>query len=555
MLVTRRTPSSAAARGSRGAGRARAAGSSDDSGAALISVLIVALVLGVITVALSAAVVNTTAVSVGVRGSLQAQAAADAGMAAAVAAVKGGEVCATTVPGGTIPGSGGGARYTATVTCDTARTAATVTATGTAGGTSSTVQTVYDLVPETTELIDPSLTPVGLVLYEGSTMGQVTLLAHGGNEPQIVSVKGPFGCRLGIPGNLIVGGDITSSDGCNVTGDIYAGGTVDFSGGATSVLGDVLAAGTGTTKINSTVGSATAGAAVSHIRTNGPVDLTWSGARLHANVIAKGAVTVNNRVVDGSVTLPTGLTPSINGGRIVGGVVNSGSVPTVPAPVLPGWFDYTYKASDWPGAAVIKLQNTSTMTTTSCRYFNANNGTFANQGWKDLANYTGTVVVDGRACDELTSNAGGNPAPAIKATNVVLLAKNFDTTGLTMKSAPGAAPRVWFITEDTTADGKPSCTDGSATRTNFNTNGANLEGVRSLIYTPCRLSVSGGGVLLGSLYTNGFNSGGQITIKGELMLLPGMAPPDGNYGGTPTVVETGKYTLGPVLSRRDVGTP
>jgi hypothetical protein len=476
-------------------------------------------------------------------------------MAAAVAAVKAGAVCETTVPAGEIPGSGGGARYTATVACDAARTAATLTSTGTAGGTTSTVQTVYDLVPETTEVVDPSLTPVGLVLYEGSTMGQVTLLAHGGNEPQIVSVKGPFGCRLGIPGNLIVGGDVTSSDGCNVTGDIYAAGTVDFSGGATSVLGDILAAGTGTTKINSTVGSATAGAPLSAIRTNGALDLTWSGARLHANVTAKGQVTVNSRVVDDSVTLPTGLTPSIgNGGRIAGGVVNSGSIPAVPAPTLPGWYDYAYKTSDWPGAAVITLRDISTMTTTSCRYFNANNGTYANQGWKDLASYTGTVVVDARACDELTSNAGGNPAPAIKAANVVLLAKKFNTTGLTMKSAPGAAPRVWFVTEDTVADHKPSCPQG-ATATNFDTNGANLDGVRSLIYTPCRLSVSGGGVLLGSLYTNGFNSGGQITIKGELMALPGMTPPDGGYGGTPTVVETGEYTLGPVLSRRDVSAP
>jgi Tfp pilus assembly protein PilX len=526
----------------------------DDRGAALISVIVVALVLGIITVTLSAAVINTTRSTVGVRGSLQAQAAADAGMAAAVAAAKAGEVCEATVPSGEVPGSGGGAAYSATIACDEARTRATVTATGTANGASVAVQTVYTLVAETTEVVDPSLTPVGLVLYEGSTMGQVTLLAHGANEPQIVSVKGPFGCRLSIPGNLIVGGDVTSSDGCNVTGDIYAGGTVTFNGGATSVRGDILAAGTGVSKINSTIGSTTAGAPLSKVQVNGALDLLWSGARMHADAIARGNVTVNDRVIDGSVTLPTGRTPSINGGRIVGGVVHSDAIEPVPAPTLPGWFDYTYKSSDWPGAAVIKLRNVSEMSTTSCRYFNANNGTYANQGWKDLANYTGTVVVDARDCDLLTSNAGGNPAPVIKATNVVLLAKQYNTTGLTMKSASGASPRVWFITEDTTADGKPSC-PGGATATNFDTNGANLDGVRSLIYTPCRLSVSGGGVLLGSLYTNGFNSGGQITIKGELMSLPGMAPPDGGYGGTPTVVETGEHTLGTVVSRRDVAAP
>jgi hypothetical protein len=109
---------------------------------------------------------------------------------------------------------------------------------------------------------------------------------------------------------------------------------------------------------------------------------------------------------------------------------------------------------------------------------------------------------------------------------------------------------VWFITEDTVADGKPTCPLGN-NAANFDTNGANLEGVRSLIYTPCRLSVSGGGVLVGSLYTNGFNSGGQITIKGELMTLPGMARPDGGYGNSGAIeVETGEYSVGALLSRR-----
>ncbi|MCC4249602.1 hypothetical protein [Microbacterium testaceum] len=519
----------------------------DDRGAALVTVIIVALVLGLVTVTLSAAVVNTTRTSVGVRGSLQAQSAADAGIAAAVAAVKGGDICDTSVPDDDIPGSGGGATYSVTVEC--AGDTVTFTSTGTTDASSTTVQAVYGIEPETIEQVDPSLTPVGLVLYEGSTMGQVTLLAHGENEPQIVSVKGPFGCRLTIPGNLLVGGDVTSTDGCNISGDLYAGGTVTFDGGATTVTGDIIAAGTGVSKINSTVGMA--GAPLSAVKVNGPLDLLWSGAPFRADATAKGAVTVNDRTVAGSVTLPAGNTPSVNGGSIQGGVVHSDTIPSVPPPSLPGWYDYAYRTSDWPGAAVITLRNVRTMSTDSCRYFNANNGTYANQGWKDLATYTGTVVVDGRACDELTSNAGGNPAPSIQATNVVLLAKKFNTTGLTMRSAAGANPKVYFVTEDTVADGKPTCPLG-ATATSFDTNGANLENVRSLIYTPCRLSVSGGGVLLGSLYTNGFNSGGQITIKGELMSLPGMAPPDGGYGGTPVIVETGDYALGDLLSRRDV---
>lgn len=546
--------------------RPRSHTADDDRGAALISVIVIALVLGIITVTLSAAVVNTTRTTVGVRGSLQAQAAADAGLAAGVAAARGGEVCAATVDPGTVPGSGGGAAYTATIACDAAETSVTITSTGTASGRSSTVQAVYSLVAETTEVIDPSLTPVGLVLYDASTMGQVSLLAHGGNEPQVIAVTGTFGCRLAIPGNLIVGGDVTSSDGCNVSGDVYAGGTITFNGSATTVLGDITAAGTGTTRLNSAIGSPTPSAPLSTVRTGGPVDFLWGEARIHANVIANGAVRVP-RIVNGSVTLPTGITPTLEGiGRIDRGVVNT-SIATVPPPPLPEWYDYAYRASDWPSPLVIRLRNVTADATDTCDYFNRStgwrvNGTYvggSNRGWTDLANYTGTVVIDARACTELSSNAGGDPSPALKASNVVLLARKFNLTGLTMTSAPEATPRVWFVTEDTVDDNRPTCplppTRTGETATNFDTNGADLDGVRSLIYTPCRLSVSGGGVLLGSLYTNGFNSGGEITIKGELMALPGMDPPDGGYGGTPVLVETGERTLGTVVSRRDVGAP
>jgi hypothetical protein len=519
----------------------------DDGGSALVTVLVVMLVLGLLTVTLSAAVVNTTRTTVGVRGSLQAQAAADAGMSAALVAARSGDACAATVAPGTLPGSGSGAEYSATLSCDAEKTALTIVATGTADGSRSSVTAVYGLEAKTAEVSDPAKTPVGLVLYDASTMGQVTLLAHGGNEPQLVAVTGTFGCRLTVPGNLLVGGNVTSSDGCNVQGDIYAGGTVDFSGGATSVVGDVLAAGTGTTKLNSAVGSATAGAPLSTVHVNGPLDLLWpgSGTRMHADITARGDVTVNSRTVDGRILLPTGRNVSINGGRVVGGTTTSGDVPVLPAPTIPGWFDYTYKASDWPGAVVVTLRASGSGSGT-CDHFNA----WPNQGWKDLANYTGTVVVDGRACTQLTSNAGGNPAPVVKADNIVVLGKRFNTTGLKMTGAAGTSPKVWFITEDTVADGKPTCPLGN-NAANFDTNGANLEGVRSLIYTPCRLSVSGGGVLVGSLYTNGFNSGGQITIKGELMTLPGMARPDGGYGNSGAIeVETGEYSVGALLSRR-----
>lgn len=521
---------------------ARRLRTNDDRGSTLVSVLVITLVLGVITAAMSVAVIGTTRTTASVRGSLQAQSAADAGLAAAVAAAKAENVCDASVPAGTL---GTGVSYTASIQCNAAKTLATLTAVGAASGASATVTAGFALTAETKTVADPALTPAGLVLYDPTTMGQVTLLASGSNKPQIVSLNGTFGCRLAVPGNLLVKGDITSSDSCNISGDIWASGVIDFSGGAITVLGNITAAGTGLSKINASIGP-TSGA-LTTVRTGGAVDFLWSQARLHADVIAKGNVTVNNRTVDGSVTLPTGSSVSINGGTIKGGTVYSSSIPAPPSPTLPGWYEYKYKASDWPGATVVTLQNAGSGPGT-CALFDS----WPNQGWKDLAGYTGTVVIDGRACDLLTSNNGGNPSPALKAGNVVLLAKKFNTTSLTMTSAAGASPKVYFITEDTVADGKPTCPLG-ASAVNFEFNGANLDGVRTSIYTPCALAAQGGGILRGSLYTNAYSSGDNFTIKGELMGLPGQPLPDGGYAsGGGSTVQTGRYLLGAELTRRDV---
>ena len=114
--------------------------------------------------------------------------------------------------------------------------------------------------------------------------------------------------------------------------NLNAAGNVTFNGGATTVQGDILAAGTGTSKINSTVGRA--GGPRSSVRVNGALDLLWSGAPFRADATARGEVTVNDRVIEGRVTLPPAHSPSINGGRIDGGVAKSDSISPVSSPQI-----------------------------------------------------------------------------------------------------------------------------------------------------------------------------------------------------------------------------
>ena len=347
----------------------------DDTGSTLISVIVVAVVLGLLTITLSAAVINTASATEQVEGTLQSQSAADAGMAAAVVTAKQpGNVCGRTVPGGSVPAGGADATYTAVITCNADKTQATLRAVGTHDGDQTTIEATYTLIAETTGTSNPERFPVGVVLHRASQIGQVDL--HGlsllgllPTVPTVVVNEGDFHCRVRTPGDIIVAGNVTSSDSCFVVGDVHAGGIVKFDGGGTTILGDVWAAGTEKSIINSGFGE-TLLSPLSTIKTNGPLDLTWSNALGRANIVSLGDVTVNSRYIHGSITVPSDKTVTLgDGGRILGGIIKRPTITPVEAPRLPGWQDYAYSPSHWPGATTVTLSPTGTGRN-ACSYFN-----------------------------------------------------------------------------------------------------------------------------------------------------------------------------------------
>jgi len=515
-------------------------------------------ILAIGGIALASVVVNTSGILADSRSTAQSRAAADAGLADAVAsAVRLSDVCGDDDETEWLEGHlTGGSEYSVTRACDVPVVGqVTFRSVGTSKDGGSTVsEAVYQFERELAPVGDPSMTPTGLVLYEAAEMGQVNLFGTGDVTPQIVVPNGNFHCRLTVPGNVLVKGNITSTDSCHIGGDLWVGGTVGFDGGTTTVAGSVTAAGSGLSTIVASVGDPSK--ELASLRTGGPLNLKWNGGLVHANVIADGDVAVNDRIVEGSVRVPVGRTVSFGaGGQAKGGVLNV-TVPSVPVPEMPGWFDYKFDSLDWPGYDVLTLRNSADSATDTCAYFNQHTGwnvggTWVgggNRGWTDLATRTNPVIVDGRACDSLTSNAGGNPSPALR-TNVVFLAKQYNLTGLTMTAAAGADPSVWFITEDLVADEKPTCPVGSGS--NFTVNGANLSGVRSTIYSPCVVSSNAGGSIRGSLYARGFASGSTLTINGELMGLPNQPEPDGTSGSSGGL-PTGNEFLGHLVTQRDL---
>lgn len=339
--------------------------------------------------------------------------------------------------------------------------------------------------------------------------------------------------RAAVP-NLTTKGDLKTQSGCNVSGAVAAGGTLEMCCGSDTFKGDLTLRGAGESIIRGTING--------NIQANGRLEFGWEGKVIGGSVRTTGAVQLANVRIQGSLTFPSGKSYTPNDGVVSGGVLRPATVPAVPPLVMPAWFEYKYSAADWPGYNVVTLVNSGSGAGT-CNYFNASPGT----RWTTwLASLSANTVVDARACNTLSSNNGSAPTVQLK-TNVVLLANGFDLTPVKFKAAGGATskPSLYVITEDTKpADGSPTCGSGQS---KLYINGTIIEtSVRAIGYTPCTVDVGSMGVdqWTGTLYGGSWNPGGKFTFTADPIGLPGMGAEHG------ISVET--KSVGALIRQRDV---
>lgn len=502
-----------------------------DRGSALISVLVVMLVLSIGGLALAAIVTNTTSTLAGSRSTAQSRAAADAGLADAVSALRRGALACPSVQRDVRVDAADASSptYSYRMVCGAGR--ATITATGEAGSGLTTTQAVYRYT-ETPSIAGDMVffgTDNVTFTYEVKTLATGRLL-------DIVIPQANFVCQSLVPANLAIGGDIDGNGGCTVKGNIAATGVVNICCGSDTFEGDLSTSGTGNGVVRGTV--------LGNIRANGALTFGWEGKRVGKSVTTSGNVKLGNVRIDGSLTLPAAGSYDAQDGVVSGGVLRPSTVAGPTPPTLPGWFEYKYKASDWPGYAMVTLAAPGTGPGT-CASFNESAGT----GWVGLSALTTPTIVDARACTILSSNNGTMPVVSLR-TNVVILAKSINLTTLTLKAATGAPskPKAWFVVEDpTSTDGKPTCATGlgpvliNGTRV--------MTSVTAMAYSPCKIDVRGGAGGIndewnGSFYGGGWNHGGGLTFTADPIALPGMSS-GGGTGGTIGV-------LGALVSQRDV---
>ncbi len=499
----------------------------DDAGSVLVVVLIVMLVLSVAALAVAAIATGTGGLLTDNRSNAESRAAADAGLAEAVAhGQRTGEFCSLTLASTSAP------RYSVSTSCADGRLV--VVSTG-HGGTSgeTTTQAVYGYEPR-----PDAGTGAAAVLFGADTvaLGDVEIVvddeASAGYGLGIVVPAADLVCGSALGADATVHGDFRADSGCSVSGSVRVGGVLDICCGRSSFAGDVTAAGAGASRVHGTLAGS--------LRTGGGIRFGWGRPTVSGDVIANGPVALGGVTIDGTLTLPDTQVVTYEGGTVHGGV---NAVPDVSPPAAPGfapWFDFDFDGDEWEGYTLLTLTAGGEGAGT-CADFIESPGA----GWASLSLAKTPTVLDARACAALTTADAGSPVIELDA-DLLVLATGFELERLTVVAASGAAPRVWWVTEDTSGDAEPTCRSADG---DLRIDATVIEApVRAMAYTPCRilLGSTGASAWRGSLYGGGWNAAGESTLSAAALSLPGQP------SAIDPAVAPGSGMLGPLISQRDL---
>ena len=348
-----------------------------------------------------------------------------------------------------------------------------------------------------------------------------------------------------LTSNSQIHGDATSSGAgvtiANVTdtigGSVYANGEVSSNG---AILGNVEAVGAVTLVQGSSVGgSIKAGGLVSisssvggSVSTPGNLDFVATGS-------IGGSITIGGTLTYGKLSGAAAAAALKSQGKVAGTVLFGQSGVTAPvaksAPILPAWVDLSYNYSTWQANGFgTQLTWPSSL---GCRIGDASSTTPSGvlyPWYQQLKNLSAPTVVDARSC----ASVSGNISLSLK-TDVAFIGTNFDFDSITLTSADSQTHKIWFIVPDAqpTVAG-PQCTKRGG---NFvvNTSSSVSSTVDAFVYAPCSIAINNGTTWTGQLYSGDMVGGGGTRVLNYVPLgVPGTSigggpipPTNGQVGG------------------------
>lgn len=445
----------------------------NERGNALIGVTVTMMVLAVVTVGVASSTNTALQVTGGTRDSVQARAAAEAGIAAAVASLQSTNGCATN---GLNYTSASNPNYVAVVesysssiggwiaSCPQHATPEIrITSVGTSpnGDDTATLEAVYEWEP-----IVVQIPVVGSAVYADRIIGNLKkfeLESASNTIATSVTIRsGDVVCTNGasIGGDLILGAGNATLDMCDIAGSVHVAGDVSIN--KSDIGGDVRASATGIAVGNASVTNSTVG----------------------GRAYASGTVTHSNTTFgDGSPM----------------------SGQAVPNPPIPTWKDIPSTTSFWTsrGYTVVQWSGACAISKSS-------------PTWDGLDNFTSKTVIDFRTKCPTGISTSSNMNNVEIQTDLVLLSNGFDFTKIYFTSKNNVARTLTFVVPDDTADSLPTCAAPNpsdpmsggiyfSSESDFSTN------IAAMVYTPCKILSDRNG-FRGQMY------GGEVEFRQQASL-------------------------------------
>jgi cytoskeletal protein CcmA (bactofilin family) len=341
-------------------------------------------------------------------------------------------------------------------------------------------------------------------------------------------------------------GDVTSSAGgisignttSNVGGNVFANGSFTNHG---SVGGSVEATGVVTLVQGSSVtGSLLAGTNVTvsglvtgGISTPGNISLDANG-HVTGNIVVGGTLTYGH--LSGSAAVTALHAQGIVVGSISYGISGLKSPTPKSSPIVADWVDYDYKYSAWQAAGFD--HQIIWPSALGCRLGDSNSTSPSGAlyaFYQQLKNLTVPTVVDARGC----SSIGGNISLPL-TTDVAFIANNFNIDTMAVWGADSNLHNIWFIAPDAQPSvAGPQCSKkgGEFIINSTSTIGS---GVNAMAYAPCSIAINNGTEWTGMLYSGDMNGGGGTRV---LNYVPMSIPGSTIGGGSGATYKVGALVL------------
>ncbi|TFD59862.1 hypothetical protein E3T39_09250 [Cryobacterium suzukii] len=513
-----------------------------ERGSSMLAVIGLMAVAGVATLAIAGSTMNSIGVSSATRAGVQAQAAAEAGIDAALANLSQPtctELWGTTTPVSTVdvfysmdptpvadepdenwlPGCP--ATNAERVKIKSKGTADQAGQAGNESGDSRTVEAIYHYEAASAET---PATGAGTALYSyasGSFGGSSQLhwvdhpvvtdvpITQSDPRPVIQIKTGNASCAgssIFEADTVVQQGSFSSDGSCKIMGNVWASGGTE-TGGSSILYGNVATS-----------------------------DLTTGGSsQIYGSAWAsQDTDTSGSSIIHGNLAT-TRLTKS--GTSQVIGDVSGVAAPPV-APTVPDWVDVGYDTSDWPGFAVTTTSTGCDLTAIQAAVTAFSTREPPTKGIIDARGCSGGVTIQGNTSLSLPQD-------------IAIFAAEFHISGSGhFVSDSATEPRnLWLITPDEVDDNLPTpCPTGDNRDSSILGSFIVSAPVRVMLYTPCEIRLGGSAQWRGQFYGGSVSTVGSSQLHYTPIGIPGAEIP---VGGTPGSEAT-EAKLGDRISIRDL---